>query len=108
MLKILASPNVCSKEWIIRQYDHEVQGGSVVKPLVGLHDDGPSDADFPISALGRVPDVRRCVPIRTSRRACSTNCTQQSKQVSSVPATISAKALWPQQRWRLPAAWAQT
>ena len=28
--------NVCSKEWIIRQYDHEVQGGSVVKPLVGV------------------------------------------------------------------------
>lgn len=44
LLKILASPNVCSKEWIIRQYDHEVQGGSVVKPLVGVENDGPSDA----------------------------------------------------------------
>src|SRR5262249_13977677 len=31
LLRILSSPNVCSKEWIIRQYDHEVQGGSVVK-----------------------------------------------------------------------------
>lgn len=41
---ILGSLNVCSKEWIIRQYDHEVQGGSVVKPLVGVHSDGPSDA----------------------------------------------------------------
>ena len=41
---ILGSLNVCSKEWIIRQYDHEVQGGSVVKPLVGVHRDGPSDA----------------------------------------------------------------
>jgi phosphoribosylformylglycinamidine synthase II len=41
---ILGSLNVCSKEWIIRQYDHEVQGGSVVKPLVGIHRDGPSDA----------------------------------------------------------------
>ncbi len=41
--KILGSWNVCSKEWIIRQYDHEVQGGSVVKPLTGLHRDGPSD-----------------------------------------------------------------
>jgi phosphoribosylformylglycinamidine (FGAM) synthase-like enzyme/phosphoribosylformylglycinamidine (FGAM) synthase PurS component len=42
--KILGSLNVCSKEWIIRQYDHEVQAGSVVKPLVGVKHDGPSDA----------------------------------------------------------------
>jgi len=41
---ILSSPNVCSKEWAIRQYDHEVQGGSVLKPLVGVRNDGPSDA----------------------------------------------------------------
>ncbi len=42
--KILSSLNVASKEWIIRQYDHEVQAGSVVKPLVGVANDGPSDA----------------------------------------------------------------
>src|SRR4029077_1701141 len=42
--KILASGHVWSKEWIIRQYDHEVQGGSVVKPLTGAMNDGPSDA----------------------------------------------------------------
>ncbi|GAB6166865.1 phosphoribosylformylglycinamidine synthase subunit PurL [Thermostilla marina] len=41
---VLGSLNVCSKHWIIRQYDHEVQGGSVVKPLVGVACDGPSDA----------------------------------------------------------------
>ncbi len=41
---LLSSLNVCSKEWIIRQYDHEVQAGSVVKPLVGHQNDGPSDA----------------------------------------------------------------
>lgn len=41
---ILGSLNVASKEWIIRQYDHEVQAGSVVKPLVGINNDGPSDA----------------------------------------------------------------
>ena len=44
LLKILGSWNVCSKEWIIRQYDHEVQGGSVLKPLVGVENDGPGDA----------------------------------------------------------------
>jgi len=41
---ILSSLNVCSKERIIRQYDHEVQAGSVIKPLVGICHDGPSDA----------------------------------------------------------------
>jgi len=44
LLAILGSLNVASKEWVIRQYDHEVQGGSVVKPLTGITDDGPSDA----------------------------------------------------------------
>jgi phosphoribosylformylglycinamidine synthase II len=44
LLRILASWNVCSKEWVIRQYDHEVQGGSVLKPLTGVSNDGPSDA----------------------------------------------------------------
>ncbi|TWU12753.1 Phosphoribosylformylglycinamidine synthase subunit PurL [Symmachiella macrocystis] len=42
--QILGSLNVCSKEWVIRQYDHEVQAGSVIKPLVGVQNDGPSDA----------------------------------------------------------------
>ncbi len=41
---MLARPNICSKAWIIRQYDHEVQGGSVVKPLVGVNHNIPSDA----------------------------------------------------------------
>jgi len=44
LLAVLGSLNVCSKEWVIRQYDHEVQAGSVLKPLVGAADDGPSDA----------------------------------------------------------------
>jgi phosphoribosylformylglycinamidine synthase len=44
LLRALADPNVASKEWIIRQYDHEVLAGSVVKPLVGTRQHGPSDA----------------------------------------------------------------
>jgi phosphoribosylformylglycinamidine synthase len=44
LLQIFGSWNVCSKEWVIRQYDHEVQGGSVLKPLVGKDNDGPGDA----------------------------------------------------------------
>jgi len=43
LLQILSSYNVASKEWVIRQYDHEVQGTSVVKPLTGVDNDGPGD-----------------------------------------------------------------
>ncbi len=59
--KILGSLNVCSKQWVIRQYDHEVQGGSVIKPLVGATNDGPSDA-----AVLR--------PVLTSRRGIVVSC----------------------------------
>ena len=44
LLAVMGSLNVASKQWVIRQYDHEVQGGSVIKPLVGPSCDGPSDA----------------------------------------------------------------
>lgn len=44
LLKLLSHYDICSKEWVIRQYDHEVQGGTVLKPLVGIQNDGPSDA----------------------------------------------------------------
>jgi phosphoribosylformylglycinamidine synthase len=52
LLRILSSPNVASKEWIVRQYDHEVQGGSVVKAFVGAANDGPSDAAVIRPVLG--------------------------------------------------------
>jgi phosphoribosylformylglycinamidine synthase len=44
LLDMLARPNICSREWVQRQYDHEVQGGSVIKPLVGVGRNIPSDA----------------------------------------------------------------
>jgi len=53
--KILGSWNVCSKEWVIRQYDHEVQGSSVLKPLVGAANDGPGDA----AVIRPLPDSDR-------------------------------------------------
>ncbi len=52
LLNILGSWNVCSKEWVIRQYDHEVQGTSVLKPLVGKDNDGPGDAAIIRPVLG--------------------------------------------------------
>ncbi len=44
--KVLSDINVCSRDWIIRQYDHEVQGQTVVKPLQGssITNWGPQDA----------------------------------------------------------------
>ena len=42
--QMLARLDICSKESVVRRYDHEVQAGSVVKPLTGVANDGPSDA----------------------------------------------------------------
>jgi len=44
--KLLRHYDICSKEAVIRRYDHEVQGGSQLKPLVGIANDGPSDASI--------------------------------------------------------------
>ncbi len=44
MSRMLGRLNICSKETILRQYDHEVQGKSIIKPFIGAENDGPSDA----------------------------------------------------------------
>ncbi len=44
LLSLLAHPNIRSRAPIVHRYDHEVQGGAVVKPLVGIDQHGPSDA----------------------------------------------------------------
>jgi phosphoribosylformylglycinamidine synthase II len=49
---MLQRPNICSRAWIYRQYDHEVQGGSVIKPLVGVEKDVPGDAGVIRPVLG--------------------------------------------------------
>jgi phosphoribosylformylglycinamidine synthase II len=43
VLEIFSQPNVASKESVIRTYDHEVKGNTVIKPLHGKHT-GPNDA----------------------------------------------------------------
>jgi len=55
LCELLAAPNIASREWITRQYDHEVQGGSVIKPLVGAQRDVNSDAVVlrPVLSSGR-------------------------------------------------------
>ncbi|WP_321371125.1 phosphoribosylformylglycinamidine synthase subunit PurS [uncultured Desulfuromusa sp.] len=42
--QLLSRLNICSKESVVRRYDHEVQAGTVIKPLLGVTNDGPSDA----------------------------------------------------------------
>jgi phosphoribosylformylglycinamidine synthase len=44
LLALLRHPNIASKEDVVRRYDHEVQGATVLKPLVGRSGNGPSDA----------------------------------------------------------------
>ncbi len=66
LFKILGSLNVASKEWVIRQYDHEVQGGSVLKPLVGVANDGPGDA----AVLRPVLGSRRGIVVACGMNPC--------------------------------------
>ena len=40
---LLAHRNIASKAATIHRYDHEIGGGTVVRPLVGVHGDAPGD-----------------------------------------------------------------
>lgn len=53
--RVLGHPSVASKHWIVRQYDHEVQGNVVIKPMAGAVGAGPSDASViePAPGTGR-------------------------------------------------------
>lgn len=44
VLALLSHPTIASKEQVVRCYDHEVQGATVLKPLVGVAGNGPGDA----------------------------------------------------------------
>lgn len=51
--KILSHGNVCSKEPIVRQYDHGVQGTNALPPFAGVHFDGPQDGVVITPILGK-------------------------------------------------------
>jgi len=59
LLALLSRYNICSKEAIVRQYDHEVQAMTVVKPFIGARQDGPSDA----AVLKVLPHSNRAVVV---------------------------------------------
>ncbi|HEY6410573.1 MAG TPA: AIR synthase-related protein, partial [Ktedonobacteraceae bacterium] len=54
LLTLLGYPTIASKESVVRRYDHEVQGATVLKPLVGKAGNGPGDAAVlqPIQNVG--------------------------------------------------------
>lgn len=51
--KIMSHGNVCSKEPIVRQYDHGVQGANALPPFSGRKYDGPNDAVVITPILGK-------------------------------------------------------
>ena len=57
LLDILSGLNVASKEWITTQYDHEVQGASVIKPF--MNDFGPQDA----AVIRPILDEKKCIAV---------------------------------------------
>ncbi|RSK46280.1 phosphoribosylformylglycinamidine synthase subunit PurL [Hymenobacter perfusus] len=44
LARLLGSLNICSRESVIRQYDHEVKGRTIIKPLMGATGQAPQDA----------------------------------------------------------------
>ncbi|MEO1645081.1 MAG: AIR synthase-related protein, partial [Chloroflexota bacterium] len=63
LLKLLAHPNIRSKEDVVRRYDHEVQGGTVVKPFVGVeqHVGGDATVIVPIETAPKTDEERETV-----------------------------------------------
>ncbi|MFA5452506.1 MAG: phosphoribosylformylglycinamidine synthase subunit PurL [Candidatus Methanomethylophilaceae archaeon] len=54
MFAMLSDFNIASKEWAIRQYDHEVRASTVLKPMVGeMNNTGPGDASVLMPVPGR-------------------------------------------------------
>jgi phosphoribosylformylglycinamidine synthase II len=56
LLALLRHPSIASKEEVVRRYDHEVQGATVRKPLVGLAGNGPGDAAVLQPIIENEPD----------------------------------------------------
>jgi phosphoribosylformylglycinamidine synthase II len=72
LLQLVASPNLCSREWVYRQYDSYVGGGSIVRP--------GSDA-----AVVRLPGTDKAV-------AMTVDCNSRLCLVDPYVGTISAVA----------------
>ena len=85
LLRLLSSPNVASKEHVIRQYDHEVMANTVIKPLQGVlgkqsHGDAAVLKPLPDSwrglalATASTPQYTRIDPYRGGAAAVDNVC----------------------------------
>ena len=94
---ILSDFAIVSREPVIREYDHEVQGNTVLKPLAGASGDAPQDG-----AVVRVDGSQRLVSLACSLlpewgktdphlmgRACVDECVRQLVAVGSDPDRIA-------------------
>ena len=80
LMAVLRDWSVASKEWIVRQYDHEVQARTVLKPLVGVNEDGPGDASV-------------ILPVRGSTRGLAIGCGLAPRIGDLDPAAMAACAI---------------
>ncbi|GER87946.1 phosphoribosylformylglycinamidine synthase subunit PurL [Dictyobacter vulcani] len=58
LLALLRHPSIASKEDVVRRYDHEVQGATVRKPMVGRAGNGPGDAAVLQPLIEAEPDSK--------------------------------------------------
>ncbi|HPF15691.1 MAG TPA: AIR synthase-related protein, partial [Planctomycetota bacterium] len=65
LLDMLAQPGIASKEWIVRQYDHNVQGAAVIGPMSGVHHNAPSDG----TVLHPLPESKRALALGSAANA---------------------------------------
>ncbi len=72
LLALLAHPNIRSREDVVRRYDHEVQGGTVVKPFVGVGAHGHSDGAVivPLDSKHRADEAGRVRGFALSNGIC--------------------------------------
>ncbi len=97
LLELLAHPNIASKHWIIHQYDHEVQGNTIIRPLVGPTP--PSSSRCPARGAGSRSHAASRPGSRTTRTrwpsprstsACATSCASGRTRTRSRSSTTSA------------------
>ncbi|MEE2912667.1 MAG: phosphoribosylformylglycinamidine synthase subunit PurL [Planctomycetota bacterium] len=94
---LLAHPNIASKQSIVQQYDHEVQGRSVIRPFVGPQGNAPSDAAVitPVRgsskglAIGSGIATGLCSDPRTMAMAAIDECVRNIVCVGGDPSRIA-------------------
>ena len=80
LLALMGAPDIASKEWLVRQYDHEVQGNSVIKPMVGIRGDAPGNGSV----------IR---PLAESKKGLAIGCGANPRQGLLDPYSMAAASI---------------